>query len=221
MKLLVAIITVLAVASSATAGAWAREEGELFIAFGGNFLLSEGAQKPVHYDPTLYAEYGLSDRMTIGLDMYTADAGEILTAFGFAAFPIGDIEAKNRFMASIALGVRIDPNANPETLMRGGVSWGRGMESGWLAIDASATFGTIDTDFRPKADFTWGQNWSDNWTTTFQLQTGQGITDDFYAKISPSIIYTLRDDIKIHLGGVQALTGDQGYGLKFETWLTF
>ncbi len=47
-------------ASLATAGAWPREKGTLFIAAGGNFLLSDGAQLPVHYDPTVYAEYGLT-----------------------------------------------------------------------------------------------------------------------------------------------------------------
>lgn len=221
MRCFVPLMLLCLCAHAAHAGAWAREKGDMFIAFGGNFLLSEGARKPVHYDPTLYAEYGLSDRVTIGMDLYTADAGEVLTGYTFAAFPIGDLEAQNRYMASFGLGLRLDANATNEMLMRGGLSWGRGLDNGWLAIDASATFGTVDTTFRPKSDFTWGHNWNDNWTTTLQLQTGQGLTDDYYAKVSPSIIYAFNDDIKVHLGAVQALTGDKGYGLKFETWLSF
>ena len=77
-------------ASLATAGAWPREKGTLFIAAGGNFLLSDGAQLPVHYDPTVYAEYGLTDRVTIGLDLYTADAGQAYEAislfYDFSSF---------------------------------------------------------------------------------------------------------------------------------------
>lgn len=119
------------------------------------------------------------------------------------------------------LGVRVDAFSEPEQLIRGGVSWGRGLENGWLAIDATATYGTLDGAFRPKVDATWGHRWSDNWTTTLQLQTGQGFTNDYYAKIAPSLIYNFRDDIKVHLGAVHALTGDRGSGLKLETWLTY
>ncbi|MDE0985540.1 MAG: hypothetical protein OSA52_12970 [Yoonia sp.] len=54
-----------------------------------------------------------------------------------------------------------------------------------------------------------------------QLQTGQGFANDYYAKIAPSVTYNLRENIKLHLGAVHALTGDRGSALKFETWLTF
>lgn len=203
------------------AGAWAREKGTLFIAAGGNFLLSDGAQLPVHYDPTLYAEYGASDRATLGLDLHTADAGRTGALFLFASFPIGDDKAQQKFAASLALGARVDAVNGPEALLRGGLSWGRGIKNGWLAIDASATFGTIDTTFRPKLDATWGHLWSDRWKFTTQLQTGQGFTDDYYAKIAPSIIFSYKENIDFHLGAVHALTGDHGSAMKFETWLTF
>ncbi len=208
-------------ATAAQAGAWAREKGELFIAAGGNFLLSEGAQLPVHYDPTLYAEWGMTDRITLGIDIHTADRGEIGTAFAFANVPIGDLTAQNRWAINLAYGVRARNREPTETLLRGGFSWGRGLENGWLAVDASATFGTIDTTWRPKMDATWGRNWNDTWTTTFQLQTGQGWTNDFYAKVSPTVIWTWKPNMKVALGAVQGLTGDRGAALKLETWLTF
>lgn len=207
--------------SLASAGAWPREKGEIFIAAGGNFLLSEGARLPVHYDPTLYAEFGASKRMTLGLDFHTADAGRIGTAFLFASFPIGDLEAQNKVAASLAFGVRVDADHPTETLLRGGLSWGRGLDKGWLAIDASATYGTNERTFRPKVDMTWGHRWTEKWMTSLQLQTGQGFTNDYYAKIAPSLIYNFNDRIKIHLGAVHALTGDRGSGLKLETWMTF
>ncbi len=207
--------------SPALAGAWAREKGELFIAAGGNFLLSEGAQLPVHYDPTLYAEWGFTDRITLGLDLHTADRGQIGTAFAFATIPIGDLTARNRWSVSLAYGLRATDRQPTETLLRGGFSWGRGLETGWLAVDASATIGTIDTTWRPKMDATWGRNWTDSWTTTLQLQTGQGWTNDFYAKISPTVIWNWKPNAKIALGAVQGLTGDRGAALKLETWLTF
>ncbi len=221
MRALLLLLLLVFVPRDTLAGAWARDEGELFIAAGGNFLLSEGARLPVHYDPTLYAEYGLSERVTVGMDLHTADAGRIGTIFLFASFPIGDTAADNKFAASLALGSRMDTNRGAETLMRGGLSWGRGLANGWLAVDATATYSTHSGTFRPKIDATWGHRWNDRWRTMTQLQTGQGFTDDYYAKIALSVIYDFSDHVKLHLGSVHAMTGDKGSALRLETWLTF
>lgn len=218
---LIILLFLLTLPGVLSAGAWPRDTGDLFIAAGGNFLLSPGAELPVYYDPTVYAEYGLSDRLTLGLDLYTADRGRIASAFGFARVPVGSISGPLRSAVSLGYGYRLNPDTSTEALLRLGLSLGRGLDHGWLAADTSATYGTRDTTWRPKADFTWGRAWSDRWTTTLQLQTGQGYFDDNYAKVSPTVIFTLRDSIRINLGAVKALTGDGGGALKLETWLTF
>lgn len=221
MRLIIIFLWLISVASLAGAGAWSRNSGQLFITAGGNFLLSSGAQLPVHYDPTLYAEYGFSERLTLGMDLHTADAGRIGSVFFFASFPIGDLKSQQKFAASLSLGARANATAQTEGLIRGGLSWGTGLDNGWLSVDASATYGTDDRTFRPKVDATFGYRWTDKWTTTMQLQTGQGFANDYYAKIAPSVTYNLRENIKLHLGAVHALSGDRGSALKFETWLTF
>ena len=208
-------------ASAAHGGPWPREDGTLFIAVGGNFWLSDGSQLPVHYDPTLYAEYGLTDRITLGIDLHTADKGQIISGFVFAQYPIGPMEGPSRYTVSLAYGYRTDAVRPDEVLMRGGIHYGRGLETGWLAVDATATYGTADHTWRPKVDATWGYNWDERWTTTLQLQTGQGFTNDIYAKISPTVIWSLNEDVRLSLGAVKGLTGDKGAGLKLETWLTF
>lgn len=221
MRLIAFVLLLVLTAGPIWAGAWAREKGTLFIAAGGNLWLSDGSQLPVHYDPTLYAEFGFTDRITLGLDIHTADKGQIFSGFVFANVPIGPLDGANRYAANLAYGFRTDATRPDEILLRGGLSWGRGLSNGWLAVDASATFGTADATWRPKMDATWGHNWTDRWTTTLQLQTGQGFTNDYYAKISPSVIWSFNDDVRLSLGYVQALTGDGGAGLKLETWLTF
>ncbi|MFT4743079.1 MAG: hypothetical protein ACI91Z_001053 [Yoonia sp.] len=221
MRLILIFLGLICAANLAHAGAWSREKGQLFIAAGGNFLLSDGAQLPVHYDPTVYAEFGLSERLTLGMDLHTADAGRIGSIFFFASVPIGDLQSHQKFAANLSLGARANALAQTEALIRGGLSWGMGLDNGWLSIDASATYGTDDRTFRPKVDATFGYRWTDKWTTSLQVQTGQGFTNDYYAKIAPSVTYNLRDNIKLHLGAVHALTGDRGSALKFETWLTF
>ncbi|WP_341366940.1 hypothetical protein [Yoonia sp. BS5-3] len=220
MRFFIVFICLIA-AQPAHAGAWAREKGQLFIASGGNLLLSDGAELPVHYDPTLYVEYGLSHLMTVGIDYHTADQGRIDTGFAFARFPLGDTTRRDKVAASFALGARVDEYNPMERLMRGGLSWGRGLDRGWLAVDYTATYGDIDQVFRSKADFTWGHNLTDRWTTTLQLQTGEGFDDDIYAKISPSILFTINDRYRVGVGAVQALTGDRGSALKFDIWTTY
>lgn len=217
----VVIVLCLFAASPAFAGAWAREKGQLFVASGGNLLLSDGAQLPVHYDPTIYLEYGLSELLTVGVDYHTADQGRINTGFVFARFPLGDPTATNKLAASLAFGARVDEFSPVENLVRGGISWGRGLERGWLSIDYSATYGDIDQVFRSKADFTWGHNFSDRWTTVLQLQTGEGFDDDLYAKVSPTILFAFNDRYRVGVGAVQALTGDKGSALKVDFWTTY
>ena len=219
---LFAIFTLFFISVSAVhAGAWPRDKGDLFIAAGGNFLLSNGAELPVHYDPTVYGEYGLTDRITLGLDFYTADKGRIASGFTFVSVPVGSLKLKNRASVSVGYGYRLNPDTSTEGLMRLGLSVGRALDEGWLAADASATIGLQDTTWRPKADFTWGHGWSNRWTSTIQLQTGQGYYNDYYAKVSPTIIFSLNERFKINLGAVKALTGDGGSALKLETWLRF
>ncbi|SFR46236.1 hypothetical protein SAMN04488005_2227 [Yoonia tamlensis] len=207
-------------ACAAQAGPWPREKGVVFTAFGGNFLLSEGAQLPVNYDPTFYGEYGLNGTVTFGVDYHTADLGRIQAAVFFASFPLGEPVGPDVFSAQIGLGARMDPLNPVEHLLRGGVSWGRGLDSGWMAIDASATYGDIDQLWRPKADFTWGHHLNDRWSVMAQLQTGQGYDDDTYAKVNPAVIFHINDRYSVSIGAVHALTGDRGSALKLDLWTT-
>ena len=221
MGRLIWILALLLAPLDAMAGPWPRDEGQLFIAAGGNFLLSDGAELPVHYDPTLYAEFGLRPRLTLGTDLYTADKGRIASAFVFVAIDVAPDGAKLRRMTGLGLGYRQNPDGSEEALIRPSLSLGQGLPRGWLAFDGSATWGASDRTWRPKADFTWGRSWTDRLTTTFQIQTGTGFSGDHYAKISPTLVWEVSPVVKLNLGAVQALTGDRGSALKLETWLTF
>ena len=221
MRLLLGLLCLSMLPQTAWPGAWPREEGQLFISSGGNFLLSDGAELPVHYDPTFYLEYGLSDLLTLGIDYHTADQGRINTGFVFGRFPLGDSGACDRFAASSGYGARVDEFNPKETLLQGGLFWGRGYPSGWYALDYTATYGDISEEFRSKADLTWGHNYTDRWTTTLQLQTGEGFSGDVYAKINPAIIFTFNERNRVSLGAVKGLTGDEGSALKLNIWSTF
>lgn len=202
-------------------GPWQRESGQWFIASGTNLFLSDGSELPVHYDPTAYVEYGLTPLVTVGVDYHTADRGRIHTGFVFASFPLLDNTGRDRLAASLAYGARVDAYHPMETLMRGGVAWGRGLDTGWLTVEATATYGTIDTMFRPKVDMTWGYNINDRWTTIAQVQTGQGYSEDYYAKTVASVSYAITEGHRVNLGWVQGITGDRGAALKLDLWSTY
>lgn len=208
-------------ATAALPGAWAREEGESFLAFGGNVLITDSTQRPVHYDPSIYFEYGLTDRITLGFDGYLADKGEAGNLFGFARIPVAPAEWDTRVALSFAAGVVQIPNGTVEPTLRFGVHLGRGLDQGWLALDALYYLAPEAQREQLKLDLTWGHRLTDRWTTILTGELGTGLEGDFYAKISPSIAFDLSEAVTLRGGVTQALTGDRGTGLGVGLWWTF
>jgi hypothetical protein len=207
--------------SAAMAGAWAQEKGAVFLSFGGNVALFEGATRPVHYDPTLYIEYGLTDRITVGFDGYTSDATEVVNGFVFLRFPLGPTDGPSRFAVSVAGGASEIPGLDLETTGRIGLHWGYGLDRGWLAVDATTVLGLTVGEQEGKVEATWGRIVTDRWAGLLQVQAGIGFSGDTYAKVTPSVMYDLTESTRLRAGFVQALTGDQGSGLMMEIWMQF
>jgi hypothetical protein len=208
-------------AGSAQAGAWPRAEGEVFLSLGGNVALIGESARPVHYDPTLYLEYGFSDRITVGLDGFTADRGDAGSLFVFGRYAL-DIEgASDVWAVGLGVGVTILPNGAQGETVRATLHWGRGLETGWLAVDAEASFGLQRDLTQTKIDATWGYRINDRWTAATQFQIGTGLTGDTYTKVSPSMIWDAGNNIQVRAGLVQALSGDYGTGLSLQSWITF
>lgn len=217
----VAALALMLAGGTAEAGAWSRDKGDVFLSFGGNVALFEGATRPVHYDPTLYIEYGLTDRLTVGFDGYTSDATEIVNGFVFLRYPIGSTEGAQRLALSVAAGGSEIPGLALEATGRLGLHWGYGMDRGWLAADATTVFGLAGGEREGKLELTWGREVTDRWTGLLQLQGGIGFSGDTYAKVTPSVMYELSDSTRLRAGLVQALTGDKGSALTVEVWLSF
>jgi len=207
--------------STAQAGPWPRAQGEFFLSFGGNVALLGESVRPVHYDPTLYLEYGYSDRITVGLDGFTADRGDAGSLFAFARYAFEIPSSTDKWAAGVGVGTTILPNGQQGETLRITGHWGRGMDTGWLAVDAEASFGLSQNLTQTKIDATWGYRFNDTWTSAVQFQIGTGLSGDTYTKISPSIIWNATPNMQIRAGLVQALSGDYGTGLSLQTWMTF
>ncbi len=221
MRVLLLALTIIAMGGTAHGGAWAREKGQVFIASAANLWVSDMTDTGLYYDPTLYVEYGLTDRITIGADYYSTARDTLHTGLIFAQFPLGDTTGSDRFAAHIALGARTDFVLELDYLQRGGLSWGRGLEKGWLALDLSATYSRNDEVYRPKADFTWGHNLTDNWTAMFQLQSGETMEDERFVKISPAIIYGVNDNLRISVAAIKPVKGDAQSSIRLSLWQSF
>ena len=218
---LVVMLTHLTAATPAAAGAWAREEGTFFVSLGANVLLFGEAARPVHYDPTLYVEYGLTPRLTLGVDAYTAEKGEAGSLLFFGRHTFGTTDGPTRFALSLGAGVTIVPNGQLDPTLRLGAHWGRGMDWGWLAADYLVTFGDELVDLQEKVDLTLGYRFADRWAAILSAEAGLGLTQDFYAKITPSIAYNITDTVTIRGSYTQALTGDLGGGAGVQIWFSF
>ncbi len=207
-------------ATTAEAGAWAREEGSVFISAGGNVALLGAAARPVYYDPTIYLEYGLTPRLTVGFDGFTADRGDAGSLLAFARFALDDGTGPDRFATSLAAGYTLLPTGALDETLRLGLHWGRGLDGGWVAVDATATaIGSGDAQY--KVDATWGAAFDDRLTSVFNLEGGIGLTGDFYAKVTPSLVARITPALSVRAGYVQALTGDFGAGILVQAWVTF
>lgn len=221
MRAFILILTALLVSGPVAAGAWLQDKGDVFLSFGGNIALTNAAVRPVHNDPTLFLEYGLYDALTVGVDVFTADATEVQVGFGFIEFPL-DYGLENIAIAgSLALGARNSPEFGIEPLGRVGLHFGKGLDRGWLALDVTGTR-ALDSDItEAKADAIWGRKFNDRWTGIGTLQWGLGRSGDPYAKVFGSAVRHLSDTRDLQVGLVQGLTGDEGLGLNVGLWMRF
>lgn len=214
------LCSVCAALSEARAGAWMREEGRGFASGAARFswpqdLKTLQDKKPIDQYFSLYFEYGMSQHLTLGLDLGRSVAGSSKT-IAFAQFPLRN---KDRGMkASMALGFgRIDG----QEVLRPGLSVGWGLKSGWLSADGLAEIqtGTGQTDV--KLDVTWGFNLPKDRKVILQVQTGKPALYPAFARIETSYVIPVRERLKLDVGAAWGVVEDQNFGLKMGFWTEF
>ena len=193
-----ALIVVLAGAPTAQAGAWLREKGSGFASSTVTVNReSEAGVDSYEASGSIYLEYGLTEKLTIGLD---ASYGYELTGMQegsgivFLRFPLGPTDRDNKFAAHIGLGTRyladyMDGSFLPAAEV--GLSWGRGIKVGdrwgWVNVDTSFNKPGSPAQQRFKVDATIGLGLSDNIKVMLQaFNTFEG--GDTYTTIVPSLL---------------------------------
>lgn len=214
------------------AGAWPREKGGVFLSFATTTQASpllHATQIPelAHSsESSLYAEYGLTHRVTLGFDGMMTDSVSYGQFLFFARVALGDMEAQNRFSASFAIGQFIDTvididhlEAEQTSLTRLGLHYGRGLSNGWVGAELFATNTALGTDL--KLDATWGIKPWDRWMFITQLQTGSPAQGDSYANFAPAVVWKMNKRLSIEVSVIQPLGGDRDPALKLGSWTEF
>jgi hypothetical protein len=225
------VVLVLLATARADAGAWPREEGQVFVSLGQT--MSTGARsvldavEDVRSYTALYAEYGLTPELTFGLDTGLA-RGDQDPASAWTLFlrrPVWVGESGHRFAAELGLGQLNDPQRGRQWRIKPGLSWGRGFESrfggGWAGLESSAAYRFASEDFEFKTDLTVGIRPSDRWMLIFQVQSGRFGSDDPIVRLAPSVVRRFGEKTHLQLSFIQPITGDDALGVKLATWLTF
>lgn len=216
-----------------TAGAWPREAGTGFA----SLSQWQGLDGADSYS-ALFLEYGLTPRLTAGLDLGRSVSGE-----GKAVMFIRTPEM--RILGgpvSVELGYG---EIAGQPVLRPGLSWGRSVVrprwTGWMAIDSRVEVDLDSRELDEKTDVTLGLTLLNpdgrpaDWTMMLQLQTGvvdirqklfllqtEGIQPGAsFLRLVPSVTYRLRDGLHLEMGYVHALDGSGSRALKLGLWSTF
>lgn len=202
------------------AGAWLRQEGQAFTAFSVTAYQSdEGA---LEYKSSLYAEWGLLDWMTVGLD---ANNNQVLDGHAvlFGRFPLAVHEKAGR--VSIDLGVGFHHrSADWRPMYKTTLSYGNSLPTKlgnvWLAIDAGLEIRTGENRVR-KLDLTSGISSSRRLDPLLQIETYRIHDQPSYWSVTPSLMIRSPSIKTRWIMGVQKNSLAQRVGLKLALWRDF
>lgn len=203
----------LCAASASHGGAWPREDGTVFASLGTEFFAGEG------FAPSVYLEYGLTPRLTIGADAWLSGDRAEGAGFAFARLPLSDPGGSSQVAAGLGFGVLLD-DAGPAPAVRATLHWGRGLESGWLALDAELVARPGHDGRAAKLDATWGRRLAREWSAILLFTAGADGDGETYGSVTPSITWQASDRTTLRLGLTRRLSAPET-GLAAQLWLTF
>jgi hypothetical protein len=223
-------LLLLAAAARTEAGAWPREPGAVFLSLSGT--LSTGAETllapmtDIRSASQVFAEYGLSEDWTLGLDALRATGDDATLTAGLVSLrrPVWRGDGGGIAAAELGLGVIEDADGT-QARIRPGLSWGRGFEStrggGWLGVESSVELRLPSADTALKADFTAGLKPTEAWMLIAQVQTGLYPDADPIVRLAPSVVRRLGASTHAQLGLIGSLAGDDAVGVKLAFWFSF
>lgn len=209
-----ALILLCLMTGEALAGAWPREKGHGFLSFSTEFAPDDDS-----FFTAAYAEYGITNRLTAGLDLGFND-DELYKAVLFGRLPLSDPAADWKVAFELGVGLSED-----EAVLRPGLSLGRGLSmadrSGWISIESLATYEIEQDDVEFSADITLGLNMTDALKLLVQLQSGDRPMDPDYVNLAPSVVFEATPGLHLEMGMKTGLKDWGDYAVKLGLWHEF
>lgn len=237
MRRILVSLMLAALAGPVSAGAWPREKGTAFVSI--SHAASTGTQTLLTPFMTisnytgLYAEYGLTERLTLGLEAgfgsspedEEADAYDVEAGSVFLRHPLWSDDSGHRTAIQLGFGRISETSREDQIRIIPALAWGYGFESrwggGWMGIEASADIRRPSGEVVWKADATLGLKPTDSWMGILQVQTGLYPEADPLIRIAPSVVRKLGTRLNLQLGAFAGIEGDDSVGAKAALWITF
>lgn len=213
-----AFILILASVSTAQAGAWLRSKG------GGFASSSFSMNQDKEISGSIYLEYGLTDKRTLGADISYGVArtgAQEGSAIVFLRMPLSAPDKRNKFAAQFGLGTRI-LNGEFYAAAEAGLSWGRGIQIteryGWVNVDSSVNITQSPATNRIKIDGTAGLSLTDH--TKVMLQVFNTFQDgDLFTKVAPSLLISPgKSNTTLQLSAEFSAVGGGAPAVKLGIW---
>lgn len=217
------------------AGPWPREPGRTFLS------LSVERDRDGNSHAGLYAEYGLTPRRTLGVEIGHTNVGETGVLVWIQRALDGG-QGPHRLAFSLGAGV-IGRGGEWLPVGQAAVGYGRGFEGpwhgGWFAAEAKLKLAgetrnvvagggltrTETTYLTPEAaakvDLTLGLRPTESTMLVGQLRLEDRRDADFSAKLAVSVVHDLAGPAKLEVGIVEPMSGAGERALKIGTWVEF
>ncbi|MEJ6393790.1 hypothetical protein V8J82_11015 [Gymnodinialimonas sp. 2305UL16-5] len=222
--------------SPASAGPWARAQGDGFISF--QISAAEapsdvmlGLWEPEIFTST-YFELGLGRDLTLGADIGFGE--ETRQAVGFVRYTLTPSDATWQFAVDAGAGMRRVGEQESDGLIRIGASLGRGFgdggdawymplshQGGWLTLDGVGLYNLGQSALIWQVEGTAGFRLSDRFAAIFQIKVEDWPDADLLATASPSIVYDFTETTSVQLGVRAPLTGSDNLGVSLALWHEF
>lgn len=174
--------------SASQAGAWLRETGTGFVS------LSFGATRLSDTTNALYLEYGLTENVTIGLDISAfTNSQDVRNGFGnlFIRRNLGPTTGPHRFAYEIGIGGLWGSDMRLPTV-KTGISWGYGFTQndrpGWVNLDVAYINEPEMGQHIAKLDGTLGLDLTDFTAGLLEFTLSEQ-NNDAYGAVMPALLF--------------------------------
>ncbi|NKX43173.1 hypothetical protein [Roseicyclus persicicus] len=235
---LLALATALGAAGGpATAGPWAREAGEVFVALSatadGDAAALIGGDAALERYVALYGEYGLGRRLTLGGQLGRGETAE--EAVVFLRYTVTAPEASWQIALDGGVGLRTEAATADRRLLRFGASIGRGFggldaprwwlpirhEGGWATLDVAGLYDVDSADTIWQAEATLGVAVSGRLRLMLQAKAEEWPGDDPVYTVTPGAAWSVSDRTTLQVGARMGLGDAPTLGLSLGLWQSF